>query len=132
MNKLRSIIQKVESSGEISLISLACEGELYSALIINSQDSYLKEGEAVWMVFKETEVSIGKDLRGKISLRNRFPSTITAIDKGQLLSEIKMDFKGNEVVSIITTASCENLDLKEGDRVEGLLKTTELLLMQHD
>jgi molybdate transport system regulatory protein len=132
MNKLKAVVTAIETSGEISLVSLLCEGEPFSALIISQAEAYIATGSPVYMAFKETEVSIGKELKGMISLRNRFPSRISAIEKGQILSEIKLDFKGHALTSIITTASCHRLALQQGDEVEGLLKTTELLIMQYD
>jgi molybdate transport system regulatory protein len=132
MNKLKAEISDIITSGELSLISLNVNSEKFSSLIVNQNESYICKGNTVYMVFKETEVSIAKNLSGDISIRNRFPSVIKSIDKGQLLSEIKLDFKGAEISSIITTGSCERLGLKPGDEVEGLLKTTELLLMRYE
>ena len=84
------------------------------------------------MVFKETEVSIGKSLNGGLSIRNRFKSVIEEIEKRILLSEIRLNFKGKIITSIITTSSCEALDLRMGEEVEGLLKTTELFIMKYE
>lgn len=132
MNKLKAEISEIITSGELSLIGLDMNGEKFFSLIVNQNEEYISKGNTVYMVFKETEVSIAKNLSGDISIRNRFPSVIKSIDKGQLLSEIKLDFKGIEISSIITTGSCERLALKPGDEVEALLKTTELLLMRYE
>jgi len=132
MNKLKAVVTDLKSAGEISLITLTCEGDSFSSLIIANNEAYIWVGNTVYMVFKEMELSIGKQLQGSLSLRNRFRSRVLAIEKGSILSEIILDYKGHEITSIITTASCESLGLQAGDEVEGLLKTTELLLMQHD
>ncbi len=129
MNQLPAQITEIKTSGEIALITLRCGGETFSSLIIHNNEAFIKKGNEVVMAFKETEVAIAKNLNGLLSIRNRFQSTITSIEKGTLLSEITLNFKGNKLVSIITTASCENMELTVGDEVEALLKTNELLLM---
>lgn len=84
------------------------------------------------MVFKETELSIAKEFHGKLSIRNRFISKIKSIETGKILSEVKLDYKGNLISSVITTASCESLELDSGIEVIGLLKTNELMLMKYE
>ena len=132
MNQLKAEIKEIEAAGEILLITLRCAGLDFSSLIIDNREQYIRKGNAVFMVFKETELAIGKNLGGSLSIRNRFPSTVQAIKKGRVLSDIRLDYQGHDIVSIITTASCENLELKPGDPVEGLLKTNELLLMCYE
>ena len=132
MNKLPAEIITIKTSGDISLLTLICEGESFSSIIINNHEEYIHEGNLVYMVFKETEVSIGKDLIGGLSIRNRFSSVIEHIESGSLLSEIRLHYKGHHITSIITTQSCESLNLQVSDKVEGLLKTTELLIMKYE
>ncbi|HWZ22031.1 MAG TPA: TOBE domain-containing protein [Cytophagaceae bacterium] len=132
MNKLLAEITEINSSGDLSLVTLHCQGELFSSIIINHQEDYIQKGNIVYMVFKETEVSIGKNLNGGLSIRNRFKSVIENIDKGTLLSELKLNFKGQLITSIITTSSAEKLELQLKEEVEGLLKTTELFIMKYE
>ncbi len=77
------------------------------------------------------EVSIGKNLNKGISIKNRFKSIIQTIQKGDLLSELTLNFKGHSIVVIITTDSCERLGLTVGEEVEALVKTNDLMLMQY-
>ncbi|MBC7451447.1 MAG: TOBE domain-containing protein [Cytophagales bacterium] len=132
MNLLKAEITTIEQSGEFALVTLACSGCLFVALIIHHHETYINVGNAVYMAFKETELSIGKQLEGGLSIRNRFASVISDIHKNTLLSEITLDYKGHSISSVITTSSCERLQLAVGDSVEGLLKTTELMLMKYE
>jgi molybdopterin-binding protein len=81
-------------------------------------------------LFKETEVSIGKNLSGEISLRNRIHATIKQIDKGAVLCKIILDYKEIEIGSVITTRSANKLQLNVGDRVVGLVKANEVSIME--
>jgi molybdate transport system regulatory protein len=132
MNKLTAEISEIQISGDISLLKLYCEGSYFYSIMIHYREDYIYKGNLVYMVFKETELSIGKDLMGGLSIRNRFQSVIEYIDKGKLLSEIKLNFNGHIITSLITTQSVEALSLQISDRVEGLLKTTELFIMKYE
>lgn len=132
MNKLRAKIINIESSEYISLVDLQANGDLFSCVIIETPETaeYLKINNEVYILFKETEVSIGKNLSGQISLRNRLQAKIKHIEKGPVLSELILDYKGIEIGSVITTRSVNKLDLNIGDPVAGLIKANEVSIME--
>jgi len=132
MNRLRGKIIEIETNGNISLVTIEAEQTRFSSTVIDTAESasYLEVGGDIYMVFKETEMAIGKNLSGGLSLRNRFASTVTAIELGKVLAKVEIDFKGHRLHSIITARSARNLDLKVGDHVEGIVKTTEISLME--
>lgn len=132
MNKLKGKIMNIESSEHISIVDIDVEGDLFSSVIIETPETadYLRIGEEVFMLFKETEVSIGKALSGNLSLRNRLKSKIKTIEKGTVLTKITLDYKGKDIISVITTRSTNKLDLKVGDEVQGLVKANEVIIMK--
>lgn len=132
MNRLKGIIASVETAGDISLVEVRVQEVLFSSLVIDTPDTatYLQEGQELYVVFKETEVAIGKGLSGELSLRNRFPATITQMEKGQLLTKLWLDLAGIRICSIITTRSAQRMGLQIGESVEGLIKTNEVSLLQ--
>lgn len=132
MNKLKATIVNIESSEHISLVDLQTNGDIFSCVIIETAETadYLKTGNEVFILFKETEVSIGKNLSGEISLRNRIHATVKQINKGVVLSSLLLDYKGIEIGSVITTRSANNLQLKAGDAVVGLVKANEVSIME--
>ncbi len=134
MNRLRGRIAAIESSGQLSLVDVDVEGDTFTAIIVETPDSagYLKLGGEILLLFKETEVSLAKNLSGLISLRNRIPARVQDIVEGDLLSQVTLDYKGNRIVSIITRRSVRRLGLKTGDQVEGLVKANEMTLMEYD
>ncbi len=131
MNILHGIINEVVTSDHLSLVRVDIDTSLLSAIVIDTPEScdYLKKGHAVQVIFKETEVVIGKGADHKnISLRNKLTGTIGSIEKGDLLSKISIITNVGPVVSIITTASVEQLRLSKGDVVTGMIKTNEVML----
>ncbi len=132
MNKLQGKIMNIESSEHISIVDIDVKGDLFSTVIIETPETadYLRNGKEVFILFKETEVSIGKALSGNLSLRNRLESKIKTIEKGTVLAKIVLDYKGKDITSIITTRSTNKLDLKIGDEVQGLVKANEVIIMK--
>ncbi len=132
MNKLKAQIVNIETSEHISLVDLQANGDLFTCVVIETPETadYLKIGNAVHLLFKETEVSIGKNLSGQISLRNQIHSTIKQIEKGRVLTKIILDYKGIEIGSVITTRSANQLNLQVGEAVVGLIKANEVSIME--
>jgi molybdate transport system regulatory protein len=131
MNRLLGAIAAVAASDHVSLVDVAVGEDLFTAAVVETPVTapYLEAGRPVWLLFKETEVSLAKQLSGDISLSNRIPATVRAVRHGGLLSEVQLDYRGQPLVSVITTRSAERLKLRPGDRVEGLVKSNEMMLM---
>ena len=132
MNKLTGIISKIQQSGAILLVDVNVDGHGFSAMLIESatQPEWLQPGNTIELVFKETEVSLAKNLSGMISMRNRMKCTILHIECGELLSKVSLQFQEYTITSAITTRSVNLLDLKIGDEVEALVKANEVSLMK--
>ncbi len=134
MNQLRGNIQGIESTENMSLVDVSVAGDIFCAVLLETPAGvpYLKMGEEVTLLFKETEVSLGKNLSGLISLRNRFKSRIKRIEKGKILTKVTLDYRNQEITSIITTRSFQHLGLKEKEDVEWLVKTNEITILKEN
>lgn len=132
MNKLKGIISEIQSDNGISLITIETSGTNISAIMVEADNasSFLKPGDNMLVTFKETAMSIGKNISGEFSIRNRFEGEIAHIEKSRLLAKIILNFNQTQLVSVITTASAENLALHVGDYVTGLVKTTDIVLIK--
>jgi molybdopterin-binding protein len=63
-----------------------------------------------------------------LSARNQFAGTIKSVQLGNVMAEVVVTVGELEIVSAITRQSAESLDLKEGDRVVAVIKSTEVLI----
>jgi molybdopterin-binding protein len=63
-----------------------------------------------------------------ISARNQLKATVKTVRSDGLVAEIVLDVSGQEVVSTITSASAERLGLKSGDRVQAIIKASEVMI----
>lgn len=130
MNCLDGQIINLISDKSMTIIDVNVSGASLKTIIIETPASatFLKIGNHLNVMFKETEVNIAKDLSGKISLQNRLSCSVKSINKGKLLSHINLNFHSNNISAIITTSDAENLELKENDTVLALIKTTEIMV----
>src|SRR5947209_19126859 len=117
MNQLHAVIKTIETEDNISLVVVEAIGISFSVLVIDTPATaaYLEEGNEVIMVFKATAMSIAKNLSGGLSIRNRFPATIAAIESGKVLSSVLLECKGYMLEAVITTRSANALALQVGD-----------------
>lgn len=132
MNRLRGRIIGIQSNDHVSLVDVDVSGDIFTATLLETSEDaeYLRLGNVVDVLFKETEVSLAKGLTGLISLRNRVNTTVTLVRSGIILSEVVLDYRGQPISSIITTGSIKRLDIKPGDEVEALVKANEVTLME--
>lgn len=130
MNKLSGKIINIKSDDHLSIIELQVGSDIFKSIVIETLETapFLKKDANVNALFKETEVSIAKNLSGRISLQNKMKCTIKDIKKGKLLSQLTLDYNGNNIFSIITAAAVEQLELKKGDEVLALVKTNEVMI----
>jgi molybdopterin-binding protein len=61
-----------------------------------------------------------------INARNQFRGTVKEIILGPVVSEVDVETPYGIVTSVITTRSVKDLDLKLGDDVLALVKSTEV------
>lgn len=131
MNSLSGHIAAIEAHGSIAIVDVAVATHQFTATLLGSAEqlSTWKIGQAVQLLFKETEVALAKNLSGQISLRNRFPGTVTSIDIGQVLARVIINMNNIQISSVITSRSARGLQLAVGDQVEGLVKSNEMSLL---
>lgn len=134
MNKIQGIITNIQQSGSILLVDIDVDGQTFSALLIEaaSKPLWLEVGRKIELIFKETEVTLAKNLTGLISMRNRMTCTVTKVERGDLLSKITLQFRRHTVVSAITTRSTDMLQISVGDEIEALVKANEISLTKHN
>jgi len=65
----------------------------------------------------------------EISARNKIKGTIKEITLGSVMAKVKIDIgNGNVISSVITIESVTDLDLKAGDDVYAIVKSTEVMI----
>jgi len=131
MNRLPATVCGVTACDGIALVDVRV-GELdCTAMLVGEPapaDRY-PVGSHVTLAFKELEVSLAKRLAGEISLRNRLPCRVTALNTGELLTRVDLVFGRYPLSALITSRSAQQLTLAPGDEVEALIKANEMTLL---
>ena len=132
MNILKGTIEKLTISGSLTLIGIKVDAIDMSAIVIDTPKTapYLKIGNTITVVFKETEVIIGKGNTDEISLRNKFKGTIEILESKELLSKLTINTNVGKISSIITTNAVKQLKLELGTAVTAMVKTNEILISE--
>ena len=129
MNRLKGNIKGLKTFDDLTLLEIEVEKTTLKSIIINDHGKKIfKVGSSVEALFKETELIISKNKTNHISLQNKMDCEIISIQTGELLSQIKLRFSCIELISIITTQSVKELNLKLGDQVTAMVKTNEIMV----
>jgi len=88
--------------------------------------------------YKQVESYLGKvlsnsgrlEVKGvKLSARNRFKGKVIAVEKGVITAKVKVEVKTPvTITAVITKEAVEDLDIKVGDEVEAIIKSTEVMI----
>ena len=65
----------------------------------------------------------------KLSARNQLRGKVISVEKGSITAKIKVEITVPAVItSVITKEAVEDLDLKVGDEVAAVIKSTEIMV----
>jgi molybdopterin-binding protein len=65
----------------------------------------------------------------KLSARNGLKGKVISVEKGIITAKVKVQIMAPAVVtSVITKEAVEDLEIKVGDEVEAIIKSTEVLI----
>lgn len=65
----------------------------------------------------------------KLSARNMIKGKVVNISTGQVMATVKLDIGGgNTITSVLTKDSASDMDIKVGDEIYAVVKSTEVLL----
>ena len=130
MNTLKGEIASVTVNGSLSLVKVKVGETRLSAIVIDTPETatHLQPGNDINLIFKETEVIVGKGTDHVISLQNKMTGKVISIESGDLLSKLTLDTVAGEITPIITTNAVTQLQLKPGTSVTAMVKTNEMML----
>jgi molybdopterin-binding protein len=64
----------------------------------------------------------------ELSARNQFTGRVTGVKLGTIMAEVHVALEPSAATATITRASVEHLDIKEGDTVTVIVKSTEVMI----
>jgi molybdopterin-binding protein len=129
MNYIKASVTSIDSFEGITIVGFRAGSEVLTMMSLEL-DRSLQVGSAVMLAFKATTVSLARDKNALLSISNQLPVYISSIDKGELLSSVKLSFEGSFIESIITKSSALRMDLKPEDEIVALIKASDLAIAE--
>lgn len=69
----------------------------------------------------------------RFSARNQLKAKVKSVKLGSVMAEVIMELAdGQQIVSAITRTSAESLNLKEGDDIVAIIKSTEVMIGKNE
>ncbi|HTA42942.1 MAG TPA: TOBE domain-containing protein [Bryobacteraceae bacterium] len=65
-----------------------------------------------------------------LSARNQLRGQVTEVKLGSIMAHVVVKVGDNEIESVITRRSAEDLNLKQGDSVLVVIKSTEVMIQK--
>jgi len=65
-----------------------------------------------------------------LSARNQLRGKVKDVKLGNVMAHIVMQVGDNEIESVITRRSAEEMNLKPGDAVTAIIKSTEVMIQK--
>jgi molybdate transport system regulatory protein len=95
-------------------------------------------GRSLLGEYKQAEIYLDKvlsdprclEVKGlKLSARNQFKGKVVAVEKGVITGKVKVEIKMPvTITAVITKEAIEELDIKIGDEVTAIVKSTEIMI----
>jgi molybdate transport system regulatory protein len=130
-NQIGGRIEHIER-GKVNssiFIKLKSGYSLVSVITNSAVDSLsLQNGDEVIAIFKSGSVLLTADLTLSISARNKFQGEVIKITRGEVNSEIVLDIGGDTIASVITTEAVKALNLKVGDNLSAVIKSSDIMV----
>jgi molybdopterin-binding protein len=131
MNSFKGHIIKIEVKDQLSIVSIQIsdENKLHAVVVETPETAeYLSINQEIKVLFKETEVIIGKGNDLAVSIQNRISGVVTHIEKGVLLTKVTIKTRIGDIESIISTRAVHELNIKQNDSVVAMVKLNEIML----
>jgi molybdate transport system regulatory protein len=90
----------------------------------------LAEYEAGKLLINETirDETAWENISFKLSARNQLPGKVLEVEKSGLVSKITIEMEPSIITSVVTEEAVEKLDIKPGDRIYAVIKSTEVMV----
>jgi molybdate transport system regulatory protein len=105
-------------------------GKNQGTFLTNLGRKLMAEYETSKQLINETigDKTAWENLSLKLSARNQLPGKVLEVEKSGLVCKIKIEVDPSIITSVITEEAVEKLDIKPGDRIYAVIKSTEVMV----
>ena len=132
MNRIPAVITSINCNGELFFVE-AQSGETPFGILLFQLNPQFRAGSPIWLLFKESEVSVMSGISGESSFSNVLPARVSAIKPSTILAQVCLNTGAGEVCSIFTTRALARMALTVGEDVTVMIKASQIgLEARHD
>ncbi|RXJ86540.1 molybdopterin-binding protein [Arcobacter sp. CECT 8985] len=128
MNLLNATVSKIDTLDTLNIVEFKFYDITLSMMSLDLHN--ISVGTKVVLTAKASNIAIAKEFQGQISLANSIEGKIVTLDIGKLLTSIRIQHKHTVITSIITSKSANRMNLKLGDIVNAIFKSSELSIKE--
>ena len=129
MNQVKATITSIERVDSITIVAFEAASQPMKMMALELNDA-LDVGREVVLSAKATNIALAKEKVENISISNQLEATITAVEMGTLLCSVCFSFGSVTWESVITRDSAQRMELKPGDSVVALIKSSDLSMAE--
>ena len=126
-NSIIGKIKQIENYDGVNVVEFDFDGTTLFMMSLELPSKIQKEQRVVLGV-KPSHITIAKNYNLEVTYSNKIKMNIIDITEGKLLCNILMSCNETRIESLITKRSKDELNLKVGDKVVALIKSSELFL----
>lgn len=127
MNTFEATVSHINNCQNLNVVNFTFESFNLSMMSLELNPK-IKVGTKVLLRVKASHIAIAKNFSGELSFSNLLEAKIVHIDKGEVLSSIKLSCQNNIFTSIITTQSLNKMNLCKNDEVSAIIQASELYI----
>lgn len=118
-----------EALGEPAVITVR-GGKEQGTFLTDLGRKLLAEYETGKQLINETigDETAWENVSFKLSARNQLPGKVLEVEKSGLVCKITIEMEPSVITSVVTEEAVEKLDIKPGDRVYAVIKSTEVMV----
>ena len=129
MSNFNAKIIDIHNEMSLNIVTFQTQNTILKMISLELGEQ-IKINTDVLLSCKATNVALAKELDGQLSYSNQIPMQIESMEVGKLLSSLNLRQGNLKLESIITTASLERMQLKVGESVTALIKSSDLSIME--
>jgi molybdate transport system regulatory protein len=124
------VLKKMNEALEEPAITTVRGGKNQGTFLTDLGRKLLAEYEAGKLLINETirDETAWENISFKLSARNQLPGKVLEVEKSGLVSKITIEMEPSIITSVVTEEAVEKLDIKPGDRIYAVIKSTEVMV----
>lgn len=124
------ILKKMNERGDHEVVYTVRGGKDQGTFLTDYGKQLISEYEASRTYIDETvgDDTSWENISFKLSARNKLVGKVVEVEKGDIVSKVKIEIDPAVLTSIVTAEAVDRLDVKEGDELFAIIKSTEVML----